>query len=140
MLENWHFGKWLIGGNLIGHWLSIQMLIYVVAGVQGLPAAGVLKAGQLVFGPLRLIATALRSLLPISFSKTLHGEGLEGVRQQVRAIYGWMAPAFASYCLLAAILGEYLLQLLFGDEFEGKRICCRVISYRLVTRVNGIHP
>src|SRR5690606_14532269 len=73
--ENWHFGKWLAGGYIVGNWCSSQLLIFLAAAFLGTWAAGILRAIHTVFGPLRILAQAFSTTLPIRLAGTLDQRG-----------------------------------------------------------------
>jgi hypothetical protein len=70
--ENWHFGKWLLGGELLGWSSSLHMQVWWAALLLGTWASADLRAAQILFGPTRVIAFFLGTILPIRFARTLH--------------------------------------------------------------------
>ena len=117
--ENWHFGKWLAGGDIVGQWLSIQLFVYLAAVILGAAAAGVLKAIHTIFGPTRVLAYVFDILLPIKFSRTLDAGGKAALHMQLIPAFLVAVPLLGGYCLLAAVLSGPLLRLLYGDKYVG---------------------
>jgi O-antigen/teichoic acid export membrane protein len=117
--ENWHFGKWLAGGDIVGQWLSTQLFVYLAAAMLGAAAAGVLKAIHTIFGPTRVLAYVFNTLLPIKFSRTLHAGGQAALHMQLTQAFLVAVPLLGGYCLLAAVLSGPLLRLLYGDKYVG---------------------
>jgi len=117
--ENWHFGKWLAGGEVVGQWLSTQLFVYLTAALLGAAAAGVLKAVHTIFGPTRVLAYVFNTLLPIRFSRALGAGGQGALGAQLSLAFLLSIPPLGGYCLLAAVLSGPLLRWLYGDKYAG---------------------
>lgn len=117
--ENWHFGKWLAGGYLIGNWLSSQLLVFLAAGLLGTWAAGILRAIHTVFGPMRILAQAFSATLPTKLAKTLQSEGPTGFGREVARAFLVVIPLFGVYCILVALLSGQILTFAFGNAYAG---------------------
>ena len=115
--ENWHFGKWLLGGELLGLCSSLLMQVWLVALLLGTMASANLRAVQILFGPTRLIAFFLATVLPIRFARTLHAHGAEALKSQVRHVFLVLAPLVGVYCMLLAVFPQPLLKLVYGKEY-----------------------
>ncbi len=118
--ENWEYGKWLVGTELVGYWLSTQLFIYLAAGMVGVAAVGILKAVDIAFGPARVLATALSNVLPIRFATTLKTEGNLGLDRQFRKALWLSVPMLGLYCVLITALAKPALWVLFGDKYIGQ--------------------
>ncbi len=119
LIENWHFGKWVAGGELFGHWLSAQLFVYLAAGILGTAAAGILRAVHTVFGPSRVLADVFCTMLPIRFARTVAEGGRQSLHSQVKLAYLVAVPLLGSYCLLVAVAAKPVLWLLYGDKYTG---------------------
>jgi O-antigen/teichoic acid export membrane protein len=117
--ENWHFGKWLAAGDIVGQWLSTQLFVYLAAAMLGAAAAGILKAVHTVFGPTRVLIYVFNTLLPIRFARTLADEGKPALHAQLIAAFLAAVPLLGGYCLLAAVFSGPLLRLLYGSTYAG---------------------
>jgi O-antigen/teichoic acid export membrane protein len=116
--ENWRFGKWL-GGVQIGHWLSVELYIYLAAVILGAAAPGVLRAAQVLMGPLHVLLFFLNSVLPTRFARALATGGEVALHSQLKMAYALTAPLLGTYCLLVAIFSEPLLRLMYGSNYAG---------------------
>jgi O-antigen/teichoic acid export membrane protein len=117
--ENWTFGKWLLGGEL-GQWFgSLQLYLFMTAYLLGTHATGELRAAQTVFGPTRIFAFYLGSVLPIRFAKTMADKGPKAVQQLLRETCISVLPLLGIYCLLIAMFPHFLLQMIFGKDYAG---------------------
>ncbi len=119
LVENWHFGKWLAGAELVGHWLSTQMFVYLAAAVLGVAAAGILRAIHTTFGPARVLIYALNTVLPIRFTRDLAIGGKAGLRAGLRTTALLVLPPLGGFCALVALWPGALLGLLYGDRYAG---------------------
>jgi O-antigen/teichoic acid export membrane protein len=117
--ENWRFGRWLIGGELL-QWLgSLQMYLYLTAYMLGAQATGELRAAQTVFGPTRVFAFYLGSVLPIRFARTLAEKGSAAVNSLLLKTAGEVLPLLGLYCLAIALVPRLVLRLMFGGGYSG---------------------
>lgn len=119
-IENWNFGKWLVGSELLTWLSSVQMYMYIAAAVVGAAASGELKAAQTLFGPARVIAFFLATVLPIQFAQALGAGGIRAMDRQLKSITMKLLPVMAAYCLLVAVFAGPLLAL-FGKGFAASR-------------------
>ncbi|MBV8782205.1 MAG: oligosaccharide flippase family protein, partial [Phycisphaerae bacterium] len=103
LLENWHFGKWLAGAELVGWMSSLNMYVWLAAKIINTSAAGDLKAAQLVFGPTRMLAFFLGNILPIQFARELARGGDAEMDSAYRKTVAVVVPLLGLYCLLAAL-------------------------------------
>jgi O-antigen/teichoic acid export membrane protein/thymidylate kinase len=117
--ENWHFGKWLAGGYIVGNWFSSQFLIFLAAGVLGTGAAGILRAIHTIFGPMRILAQAFSTLLPTRFARTLAHRGQSAFRLDVRKAFLIATPLLGGYCLLVSVFSSVILTAAFGEKYAG---------------------
>jgi len=116
--ENWHFGKWVAGGTIVGEWLSAQMLVFIAAAMLGAAAAGVLRAIHTLFGPARILAQVFSITLPTRLARALADEGPEAFQVHLRQTLLVAIPVLGSYCMLVAALAKPLLQLVFGEKYQ----------------------
>ncbi len=117
--ENWHFGKWLAGGYIVGNWFSSQLLIYIAAALLGTWAAGILRAIHTIFGPMRILAQAFSTTLPIRLASTLEHRGPLAFRHDVAAAFLIAMPLLGVYCLLVGLLSGHILTFTFGEKYAG---------------------
>jgi O-antigen/teichoic acid export membrane protein len=117
--ENWRFGKWLAGAEIVGWCSSLHMYLYLAALFIGTAATGELKAAQLIFGPTRMLAFFLGNVLPIRFARDLARGGDSKMHAGLRTVVAAIAPLLGSYCLLAAIFASRLMRFLYGANYAG---------------------
>ncbi|MCA9156786.1 MAG: polysaccharide biosynthesis C-terminal domain-containing protein [Planctomycetales bacterium] len=117
--ENWHFGKWLAGGYIVGNWFSSQLLVFLAAALLGTWAAGILRAIHTIFGPLRILAQAFSTTLPIRLAGTLENSGPLAFRRDVGYAFLVATPLLGGYCLLVGLLSGHILTFAFGEKYSG---------------------
>lgn len=117
--ENWHFGKWLAGAEIVGWCSSLHMYLYLAALFIGTAASGELRAAQLVFGPTRMLAFFLGNVLPIRFARALVRGGDAEMHSGLHKVVAVIAPLLGSYCLFAAIFASRLMRFIYGDNYAG---------------------
>jgi O-antigen/teichoic acid export membrane protein len=117
--ENWNFGKWLVGSELLSWLSSIQMYMYIAAALVGAAASGELRAVQTLYGPARVISFFLATVLPIQFAHVLSSSGPRAMHRQLMSITMKVLPVMAVYCLMMALFAGPLLGL-FGRAFTGQ--------------------
>jgi O-antigen/teichoic acid export membrane protein len=115
--ENWHFGKWLVGGELTGWASSLHMQVWWAALIIGTAASANLRLAQILFGPMRVISFFLGTVLPIRFSRTLHAEGPKALHRNIYTVYAILIPIMGVYCLLLAIFARPLLAFVYDGSY-----------------------
>jgi O-antigen/teichoic acid export membrane protein len=117
IIDNWHFGKWLLGSELLQWCSSLQMYLYLAAFILGTAASGTLRAAQILFGPARVFSFLLQSLLPIRFSRSLAAEGRATLTGHMRKALLLVALLLGPYCLVLALFPKLILSLIFSPSY-----------------------
>lgn len=117
LATNWRFGRWLACAKG-GFWLSSHLYVYLAALILGTHAAGVLKAAQIVLGPLNILLLFLDTTLPIWLARGREAGGLSVLRRRLRLAFLGTSPVIGAYCLAAAVLATPILTLFYGDEYR----------------------
>jgi O-antigen/teichoic acid export membrane protein len=117
--ENWHFGKWLVGGEMLGWASSLHMQVWWAAAIIGTAASADLRLAQILFGPMRVITFFLGTVLPIRFARTLHNEGPKALSRNVKLVYTVLIPMTGLYCLALAVFATPLLQFVYKGASGG---------------------
>ena len=118
--ESWHFGKWLTAGELLQWGCSLQMYLYLSALILGTAAAGELKAAQILFGPTRVLAFYLGSVLPMRFARALASGGNAAVHQELKHTARRVLPWLFVYAVCVAAFARPLLSLVYREGFDGE--------------------
>lgn len=133
--ENWRFGRWLAGAEILQWCSSLNFYLYLAAAMLGTAASGELKAAQVLFGPARVLAFQLTNVLPMKFSRTLAAGGDAALHRRLKGVYVWFAPLTGGYCLVVALLAGPLMRLMYGPDYTGSAsilalyACCAFAQY-----------
>ncbi len=116
LLENWSYGRWLVGGTVLSS-ISGQTQMFLVAGMLGLGAAGILRAMQL---PSLVMMQVVMSTGPL-FLPAFSSEFGRGVTKQIqhKALLVSLGLGAAALCfagLLAAFAGP-IEHIFFGGKY-----------------------
>src|SRR6185437_9790480 len=71
------------------------------------------------FGPTRVFAFYLGSVLPLRFARALNREGNAAAHQQLKEVAFRILPMLGAYALIIAIFAKPLLHLVYRGEFAG---------------------
>ena len=118
-VRNWHFGKWLLGSELLTYFSSLPMYMNLVGLLVGEAASGQLKAAQTLFGPARVISFYLATVLPIQFVRHLHAGGPAAMHKQLKRTALQVLPGLLAMCVLIALFAAPLLAI-FGRDFASQ--------------------
>lgn len=132
--ENVAFGKWLAGAET-GYWSSTQIYLYLVAAIVGAAGAGIMKATQLLFGPLNVLLFYSTSVLPTRFARAYSRAGGPALRKELNTASALILPVVVGYSLFVVLFGPALLQLAYGSEYiQGSRVLVLFAAfYTLIT-------
>ena len=136
---NWNYGKWLAGSELLTWCSSIHMYLYVAGATLGLAASGELKTAQVLFGPTRIIAYYLDTVLPTRFARKIASSGSGAMWSLLKQVLTHVALPLAAFCLGVALMAKPLLHYTFGTAFMGASTILMLYSaYALVTYIQMI--
>jgi O-antigen/teichoic acid export membrane protein len=136
---NWKYGKWLAGSELLTWCSSIHMYLYVAGATLGLAASGELKTAQVLFGPTRIIAYYLDTVLPTRFARKLASSGDAEMWKLLKQVLTRVALPLTAFCLAVALLAKPLLHYTFGKAFMGaSTILVLYSAYALMTYIQMI--
>lgn len=115
--DNWRYGKWLAGSELVGNWLGDQFYLIVATPILGVSAAGVIKAMQVLFGPNRLIVMAVNTVTPIRAARALERGGPGAFRREYTRVLLIVLPFIVLYCGAAMLAARFALNLAYGTKY-----------------------
>ena len=120
--DNWSFGGWLLGGEMLQWVSSLQMYMWLTAEMLGVAAAGDLRLAQTLFGPMRIFTFYLGNVLPIRFARELDGAGHGAVHRMFVKACAQVLPLLAMYCVAVAVFRGPLIHAASGGKFSGPAI------------------
>ena len=116
--RHWQFSKWLLPSSLM-FWTTSEVYMVVSGLVLGAAATGALKAATTITGVLNILLLALNNFAPVQASHALHVGGPAALRHYIGRLAALSASLIAAVVIALNIAPEYLVHLLYGEEFEG---------------------
>jgi O-antigen/teichoic acid export membrane protein len=114
--ENWTYGRWLVGSTVLSS-ISSQTQMFLVAGMLGLGAAGILRAMQLPSLVMTQVVFAAGLVVLPAFSYDF-GKGLtERLRHKVMLVSLGLVGAALVFAALLALFAGRTEHLLFGGRY-----------------------
>jgi O-antigen/teichoic acid export membrane protein len=115
------------------------MYLYVAGATLGLAASGQLKTAQVLFGPTRIIAYYLDTVLPTRFARKMASAGDAAMWKLFKQVLTHVALPLTAFCLGVALLSKPLLRYTFGAGFMGASTILMLYSaYALMTYLQMI--
>jgi O-antigen/teichoic acid export membrane protein len=136
LTENWRFGKWLAGGEILQWCSSLHMQVWWAALLLGAAASADLRAAMILFGPARVISFFLITVLPTRFAKALHTGGPDALHARLKTVYLGLIPTVGVYCLLLAIFPRPILRLMYGEQYVNAAATTILMLYALASFLN----
>ncbi len=114
--ENWVYGRWLVGSTVL-YSISSQTQLFLVAGVLGLGAAGILRAMQIPSLLMtQVVFTAGLLVLP-SFSYDFGKGSFRRLRHKAVLVSAGLLAGVLAFALVLAVFAGRTEQLLFGGRY-----------------------
>jgi O-antigen/teichoic acid export membrane protein len=127
---NWDFGKWSLGGVVVG-FMGTQSIVFVISAVQGLSGAASYEAARLISGPVQVVIFALAGLIAVRVANISCGYGKRAAlayvdRIMVLGLLGFLSyyavvyaffPIFITYTVGSKFLTEVVGVFLFGSYY-----------------------
>ncbi len=116
--ETWNFAKWSLG-SLAGSVLTIQATTWVIGGIAGIAAVGMVTAARLLVAPLQLIIFGGPNVLVPRAARAYGQGGREMLLTFVRRLAPVWLVIFVGYGVLVGMAPQFWLNLLFGGKYSG---------------------
>ena len=129
--QNWGFGKWAVGGQLIGSLPTycIPLLLAAVAGVEG---TGFFAAVVTLVGVANIFNTGIANFLTPRAAKVYAEEGTQGLRRVIIRASLVFLVAVGAFCVLLAVFGEQIAVELFGDRYAGLQTAITIMAIAIL--------
>lgn len=114
--ENWTYGRWLVASTTLFSIVN-QSQMFIVAGLLGLGAAGILRAMQVPSLAMIQVITAVGLLLLPAFSFDFGRGELQRLFHKARLISTVLGLSTLAFTLLIAVSSSRLERLLYGGKF-----------------------
>ncbi len=116
--ENYDFGKWLLGVNMM-YWGQAQIINYFVAGGISVAIVGVLNACKNVLGVLNVFFLGLQNVLLPEASRAFADGGQGELGRYLRKVAALGGIITFLVVLVAAVWNEYWVRLFYGSQYGG---------------------
>ena len=114
--ENWLYSRWLVGATASG-WGAGQFHRYIVAIMGGASATATLAAVELLFRPVGVLVASMDTMLPTYLVRQISAHRVLS-HFRVYAPILLTAPFVVAYVALVAILGNRLLNIVYGETYS----------------------
>jgi O-antigen/teichoic acid export membrane protein len=114
--RNWNFGRWILGGS-VANWVAVEFYPILAAGLISFAAAGAYRALQNLVAPIHLLLRAIDTFLTPRASRIYDQNGRKGLNRTLRLIYAVSVVPVTGLLILAIVLREPLLRLLYGEAY-----------------------
>ena len=115
-VENWHFGRWMIGAAMLLGTVDLAY-VWLVAGFVSVAAAGALRAITGVLGPTHVLLKTMDNTLTPMAARVSQREGVTGVKRLLGKIFLISGPPMLGWLLFVSAFPGRLLGFLYGVEY-----------------------
>ena len=116
--DSYHFGKWLLGVNLI-YWGQSQIVNYFIAGTVSVAIVGAMNACKNVLGILNVFFLGLQNILLPEASRSFNKGGTRGLKKYLRSITLLGGIITLLVVFVASVWNEFWMKLLYGSSYRG---------------------
>lgn len=117
--RHWNFGKWLIPSTLLT-WTLYNLFIAATGAILGAAAVGGIRATQNIVAVSHILILGLENIVPVMAARHFQESGGPGLTRYLLkfSIFGGMA--MGAIVVAASIAPDYLLEVIYSDEFAGE--------------------
>lgn len=117
LVENWRFGRWIFGAILVAS-ASSQIYTALIGGLISVAEAGAFRAIITVFGPARILLSAMETSLTPAAARIYNERGQPGLNGFILRVVLLSVPVMVGYSLLVSIFATPLLGTVFGEGYR----------------------
>jgi O-antigen/teichoic acid export membrane protein len=114
--ENWKYGRWLVGSTILWS-IASQAQTFLVAGVLGLGATGILRAMQLPSLVMTQVNTAIYLLVLPTLSHDFCHQRFQSMRRKTFLVNMGLGSVAGGFVLVLLFFGARLERLFFGGKY-----------------------
>ena len=116
--RHWNFSKWLVPSAMM-QGATGNLFIISAGALLGTSAVGALKATQSLMGVVHILFLGLENIVPIRAARHFHNHGRKALFDYLKQVTLYGGGATAVVVLIAAMMPEFWLRLVFGQEYQG---------------------
>ncbi len=117
LAENWRFGKWIFAAIVVAA-SSSQLYTALIGGLVSVAEAGVFRALITIFGPARILLTAMETSLTPAAARIFAEKGQPGLHSFIVRVIAMTAPLMAAYGILVSLFATPILGTLLGEQYR----------------------
>lgn len=125
--QNWSFGKWAVGGQLIGSFPT-YILPWMLVAAAGTEGTGFFAAAMTLVGIANIFNTGMANFLTPKAAQVYVDEGAIGLRRVVIRITLIFLLVIGSFVALLAVLGGWIAVELYGSKYNGLQSAMTVLA------------
>jgi O-antigen/teichoic acid export membrane protein len=119
-LENWRFGRWMLGA-LLANFVALEVYPLVVAGMISFAASGAYRALENLVAAVHVILRAMDTFITPYTARAYKNSGKQQLFRIVRRAYLVGGIPILSILAAAVVFTEPLLRLLYGETYIDTR-------------------
>ncbi len=135
--RNLAFGKWVLASQMTGV-LRGYAALWILALMHDTTATGAFAAASSIVLVSNPITMGITNLLTPQAARARQRGGVPAVGRVVTRTTLLLAAVIALFCLALTLVGDQVLQLLYGAEFAGHRQLLVVLGLGLLVRTLGL--
>lgn len=116
--RHWNFGRWIAGAQLLAV-VNTQGTFWLVDAVRGTTETGIFAACLSIVLLSNPFVLAVGNLLTPRAAQTYAEQGFAGLRTYILQVSGIIALVMGCFCVVLALGGDWLVQLLYGSDYAG---------------------
>ena len=125
--QNWGFGKWAVGGQLVGS-LPTYVLPWMLVAAAGKEGTGFFAAANTITGIANIFNTGMANFLTPRASQVYVEEGAHGLRRVVIRASLVFVVAVGGFGVVMAVFGEQIAVNLFGARYTGLQTAITIMA------------
>jgi O-antigen/teichoic acid export membrane protein len=114
--ESWSFARWGLAGYA-GSLLIVQASMWLVGGMAGIAAAGMIEAARLLVAPLHILEMGGPNIVTPGAARAYGQGGARALSLFIRRLSPFWVSAFVLYGIVIAAVPGFWLRLFFGDRY-----------------------
>jgi hypothetical protein len=134
--ENWEYGRWLVGSTVL-YSVSSQFQMFLVAGMLGLGAAGVLRAVQIPSLMMTQVVMSTGPLFLPAFASEFGRGAAKRIQHKALIVSVGLGGAALCFAALLAVFAGRIEHILFGGKYGPYAMLMPLLA--LVPVANGFN-
>ena len=125
--QNWGFGKWAVGGQLVGS-LPTYIVPWMLVAAAGTAGTGFFAAANTISGVANIFNTGMANFLTPKAAQVYVEEGAHGLRRVVFRASLVFLVAVGGFCVLMAVFGGQIAVGLYGNKYIGLQTAITIMA------------